>query len=477
MHNIKLALLVVLIFSAHIQLYGQDISPQKQQEIIDSLRTTNFGNFLEAKRSAIQYHLVGAIPVVEDRFWSMPYDIRLYALDLLVKLNASSVSTLAHTLIDSAGTLSRKSDYYGEDSTIVRLKCSKALYDVGDYSATAYIFDAYHKNLPGWKNDIIDILPSVVRHDAFYADSAVNLLRLYIADPDSNVRLETLESLGMPRDCLTFSFFFDRLFHDPTINVRNFALNILDYMQFTDKEEVMLNVMQNDTTHYMRWLAAEKLLDRYGTPQNFNRVMVQWKRENGSHDQMDFEVILDEFQPTMPDSSTSFATKLDTLISLKHQIVNLQWLGDSSFVKELDSLLEISRNYLFQGDTMNSFRGLKIFQHRIIEEYEDSLSHDNKWIKGAGAIFLFYYAEYIIDVLPSTPPIYQLRINSIGSGYIIKMPDQLYYDSASVMILNAIPESGYSFFGWSGGITGSENPAYIQILQDTTVTATYNLFL
>ena len=126
---------------------------------------------------------------------------------------------------------------------------------------------------------------------------------------------------------------------------------------------------------------------------------------------------------------------------------------------------------------MNSFRGLKIFQHRIIEEYEDSLSHDNKWIKGAGAIFLFYYAEYIIDVLPSTPPIYQLRINSIGSGYIIKMPDQLYYDSASVMILNAIPESGYSFFGWSGGITGSENPAYIQILQDTTVTATYNLFL
>ena len=55
------------------------------------------------------------------------------------------------------------------------------------------------------------------------------------------------------------------------------------------------------------------------------------------------------------------------------------------------------------------------------------------------------------------------------------MPDQLYYDSASVMILNAIPESGYSFFGWSGGVTGSENPASIQILHDTTVTAIFNL--
>jgi len=66
---------------------------------------------------------------------------------------------------------------------------------------------------------------------------------------------------------------------------------------------------------------------------------------------------------------------------------------------------------------------------------------------------------------------YVLTINIIGSGSVVKSPDQATYTYGTVVQLTANPSVGWSFDHWSGAMSGSANPDTVTILGDTTVTA------
>jgi uncharacterized repeat protein (TIGR02543 family) len=68
-----------------------------------------------------------------------------------------------------------------------------------------------------------------------------------------------------------------------------------------------------------------------------------------------------------------------------------------------------------------------------------------------------------------------LTVNTVGSGSVTKNPDQTSYALGTLVQLTAVPDSGYSFAGWSGDLSGSTNPASITMNGDKTVTATFNL--
>jgi len=67
---------------------------------------------------------------------------------------------------------------------------------------------------------------------------------------------------------------------------------------------------------------------------------------------------------------------------------------------------------------------------------------------------------------------YTLTVINDGNGTVIKNPDQTTYTYGTVVELTAVPESrGWIFDHWSGDLTGSNNPEYITIDGDKTVTA------
>ena len=70
---------------------------------------------------------------------------------------------------------------------------------------------------------------------------------------------------------------------------------------------------------------------------------------------------------------------------------------------------------------------------------------------------------------------YTLTINKDGdgSGTVTKDPNQTIYYYGDVVTLTATPATGSSFDGWSGALTGNENPATLTIYGNTTVTATF----
>ncbi len=83
------------------------------------------------------------------------------------------------------------------------------------------------------------------------------------------------------------------------------------------------------------------------------------------------------------------------------------------------------------------------------------------------------YQEWTINVGGITPTEYTLTVNLVGSGSVIKTPDQATYPSGSSVQLTATPAAGWAFSGWSGDLSGSTNLTSITMNANKAVTATF----
>jgi uncharacterized repeat protein (TIGR02543 family) len=72
-----------------------------------------------------------------------------------------------------------------------------------------------------------------------------------------------------------------------------------------------------------------------------------------------------------------------------------------------------------------------------------------------------------------TEAAYALTLNMDGDGSITADPDQASYAYGEVVTLTAAAELGWSFAGWSGDLSGSDNPDTVTITGDTVITATF----
>jgi VCBS repeat-containing protein len=66
-----------------------------------------------------------------------------------------------------------------------------------------------------------------------------------------------------------------------------------------------------------------------------------------------------------------------------------------------------------------------------------------------------------------------LSVSVVGNGSVTRTPDQPNYNLGDSVLLTAIPDPGWVFFGWSGALSGSQNPATVVVTGDETVTATF----
>ncbi len=85
--------------------------------------------------------------------------------------------------------------------------------------------------------------------------------------------------------------------------------------------------------------------------------------------------------------------------------------------------------------------------------------------------FINVIAAHTIDAFFSINT-YSLTTNAIN-GTIIKTPDQPLYDHGTVVDLQAIPNYGYDFTGWSGDTTGIVNPLSLTMETNKTIDANF----
>jgi uncharacterized repeat protein (TIGR02543 family) len=68
---------------------------------------------------------------------------------------------------------------------------------------------------------------------------------------------------------------------------------------------------------------------------------------------------------------------------------------------------------------------------------------------------------------------YTLTVHTVGNGAVTVDPDQPTYVYSDVVTLTATPDPGWTFAGWSGDLSGTDNPATLTITGHTTITATF----
>ena len=84
--------------------------------------------------------------------------------------------------------------------------------------------------------------------------------------------------------------------------------------------------------------------------------------------------------------------------------------------------------------------------------------------------------RYIIDTnntITATfaPDTHTVSIATIGRGSVIKRPDSLWYDYHTLVRVEAVPDPGWHFTEWSGGMTGTANPTEVYADSDIAITA------
>ncbi len=72
---------------------------------------------------------------------------------------------------------------------------------------------------------------------------------------------------------------------------------------------------------------------------------------------------------------------------------------------------------------------------------------------------------------PAPPPVVNVR--SSGNGSVSVDPDKEEYQYGETITLTAMANPGYLFAGWTGDLTGSQNPATYVINSDTNITANF----
>ncbi len=71
------------------------------------------------------------------------------------------------------------------------------------------------------------------------------------------------------------------------------------------------------------------------------------------------------------------------------------------------------------------------------------------------------------------PTTYTLTVSAVY-GTVTKTPDQTSYTSGQTVTLQATPNTGYTFSGWSGDLTGTMNPVTLTMNSNKSVTANFS---
>lgn len=74
-----------------------------------------------------------------------------------------------------------------------------------------------------------------------------------------------------------------------------------------------------------------------------------------------------------------------------------------------------------------------------------------------------------------TQDTYVLTVNTAGNGAVVSNPLQSTYTYGEVVTLTANADPGWEFIGWSGDLSGSDNPDSLTMSGHKTVTATFGL--
>ncbi len=417
-------LILLLVLTTHGR--AQEFGEEDKQLIISYLDSTGL-EFLALKQ--IEYYdIKEAIPVLEEKFWQKRRIIREAYLSTLTILESQNAESFALALIDSSKKYS--------DSLSTIMEASYNLFLLNNFSTANYVFlwlDEYHNRqgefLPG--SYIIKVLPKLLEIPEYENQIKQELFYIVRNEENADYRCSAINSLVQKYGEETIPLLIERLNQDTTSYVRWNAFVNLNELNYPDKKSVIKSFLTSESEFVYRIKLADTLLANYGHPEDYAFL------KNYAQTEMDprvKEMITLNTQYVKPPEDTAtndLKVQLDSLFSYLYQLYSFSWLGDSAFLNELGSSIQLSKTSLQNGDSIACRVQVKTFQDLGNLVYADSLNPDPRFVTREGWNLLYWNAQYILDRLPEPPANPNLLVTLTNSqGTQIPASNVMYYDQS-----------------------------------------------
>lgn len=106
----------------------------------------------------------------------------------------------------------------------------------------------------------------------------------------------------------------------------------------------------------------------------------------------------------------------------------------------------------------------------------EGLVDDDDAYDSGGALLVAHHVDVSfgdIEVLPLSAIRHTVNVTTGSNGTVIKDPNQVDYGFGEDVTITAVPNNGYSFAGWGGDVTGTNNPITISVEKNYNITATF----
>jgi hypothetical protein len=415
-----------LLFIASFMSFGQGISPQKRQAMLDSIAYSDAP--AGAVLFAIEYDIAEALPLIEKAFWrTKKIPSKAACLEAMLVFQSPYVGSYARAAYDSAqyyayhefDDLNLSSHIQMHDSLQVQVMATRYLLQSGDYSTVQCVFDLLRRDKSQERHVNVDALLSlkeIALRVPQYADSAKSELRRIMEEASFHLdRWRALLDFVNVYGKDAFPEILYAALNDIEPTNRISAIDDLYELDYPDMHNFLRQRLATEPEASYRRMIADSLLQRYGTPEDYQLVRQYMSQEPNETIRALMGYAIRDFRPPMPSAMISVVVILDTLVSTKHQTTALGWLAGANFATELEGNLQSASSYLSSGDSLNCARQVKAFQQKIDEEYKDSLDSDNRTVTIEGWKFLYYNAQYILDRLPQVPPVPGVAVKLVNS--------------------------------------------------------------
>jgi len=408
--------LFILLFILAVSEVFSQISDSERQRIIAQLDSTRDQQDLAALSDIVKYNIVEAVPLIEDKILKRYNGVWDVYLDALLHFRSPNLQSILHTMIDSSeiyGTRRFNSDGLLIPPTWnpvrIRVMATYYLFKLGDYSTAQHVFEAVRQPESTFAFGYgLILLKEVARNVPDYSDSAkAELIRIARTAQSSGDRSSAKDNLFEAFGVEAISELVYLAKNDPDGGIRMMSLDYLFQLNYPELRMFLIERLSEEPFTSYKKDIAESLLVRYGTVEDYKIVQEYVSSEADATIKLLLGRALKEFKPPVPSRTIAVSVLLDTIISYKHQVFVLGWLGDKNFVNELDNHLENAQKHLVKGDSVNCRKEVEKVQEKVQKEYAKTVDNekknkprDKRFVTVEAWKFLSHHAGYILERLP-----------------------------------------------------------------------------
>ncbi|MBI1936892.1 MAG: hypothetical protein HYS25_02090 [Ignavibacteriales bacterium] len=446
-------ILIIIFCLITTNLFSQTLSEENKNNLLSRINNNTDDTVIDSLK---EFKVVEAIPLLEQYFWQQNQYRKGDFLKLLYELESPNTLALAQTYLDSIKTGETILDKYHYSKDIFSaMDAFEVSFLMNDFSRVEFYFEFLARmTLPGDSHIYISPMLILCNRENF-KERARPYFEAIIKD-GSDIWMKGIyvekyheiyrdESLALAKYVAA---------NDTSSNVRYSVLRkVITKYKYEHLLPFYRERLERENSELARIVIAWSILNTFPSPNNY--IYVKQSVDNFGDEAkttMRYGGFY-KYVPMLPDSGNTIGVIIDSLRSYQNQCEALYWIGDTTFVIQLDNLLDKVRERFLMNDSVGTAVEIKNYQELINEEYLDTLDNDGKYVTADAYKFLFYYPQYILERLPAvTEPRNDLTAKA----------------SAEVTTVNGVLQYSYTI---TNEAVSSQSAANIYV-EDTTTSTT-----